>query len=332
MKKLYRLYARWTDETDRASSVKYTVHHGDGTSDIFFNQQYNGSTWMSLGEFVMEPGLGHKIVLSHDSLDGLMAADAIRFEVIDDLPAVVADAIKLVSNDGEDLTYVHADHLGAPQKMTDKDRSVVWDVSFLPFGEEDSIIGSAANDNRFPGQRLSSETGLHYNYFRDYDPTTGRYLQSDPIGLAGGINTYGYVSGNPVNYVDPEGESAVGALLPLAGGAALSDGPLPFGDIFGGLILGGALAYDILYNENSESDEDAKQCSTPETHPEEFDKLKGNQGYRPKDKKKKNERWKKDRLHGDHWDISDKKGRKTKEVDFGGNQIWPNGPKNKNKK
>jgi len=182
---------------------------------VYFDQRYNASTWMPLGEYVMEPGLGHKIVLSNDSLDGLMAADAIRFEVIDDLPAVVADAIKLVSNDGEDLTYVHADHLGAPQKMTDKDRSVVWDASFLPFGEEESLIGSAANDNRFPGQRLSSETGLHYNYFRDYDPTTGRYLQSDPIGLAGGINTYRYVSGNPVNYVDPKGENAVKIILKL---------------------------------------------------------------------------------------------------------------------
>src|SRR5690606_40384435 len=92
----------------------------------------------------------------------------------------------------EEMNYVHPDHLGAPQKMTDVDRNIVWDASFLPFGEEDSLIGAAANDNRFPGQRLEAETGLHYNYFRDYDPTTGRYLQSDPIGLAGGINTYGY--------------------------------------------------------------------------------------------------------------------------------------------
>ncbi len=98
---------------------------------MYFDQQYNGSTWMPLGEYVMEPGLGHKIVLSNDSLDGLMAADAIAFEVIDDLPAVVADAIKLVSNDGEDLAYIHADHLGAPRLMTGKDRSAVWDASLL---------------------------------------------------------------------------------------------------------------------------------------------------------------------------------------------------------
>jgi len=90
--------------------------------------------------------------------------------------------------------------------MTDSTKAIVWDAVYTPFGQVHSITGTATNNQRFPGQYADAETGYSYNYFRDYDPTTGRYVQSDPIGLAGGFNTYAYVYSNPLAYSDPTGE------------------------------------------------------------------------------------------------------------------------------
>ena len=119
------------------------------------------------------------------------------------------------------LYYVHADHLNTPRAVTDEQQRVVWRwENQEPFGksppeENPSGLGAFEFPLRFPGQYRDAETGLFYNYFRDYDPQTGRYLQSDPIGLLGGINPYLYVAGNPLRYVDPLG------LLPICRNALL---------------------------------------------------------------------------------------------------------------
>lgn len=114
---------------------------------------------------------------------------------------------------GSTSFYLHADHLDTPRLATNQAGEEIWRWASDAFGEGDAISapnsGLQAINLRFPGQYYDSESGLHYNYFRDYDPETGRYVQSDPIGLNGGLNTYGYVEGNPVNYIDPTGENTV---------------------------------------------------------------------------------------------------------------------------
>ncbi|WP_305852104.1 RHS repeat-associated core domain-containing protein, partial [Aliikangiella sp. G2MR2-5] len=114
---------------------------------------------------------------------------------------------------GDDVYFYHNSHLGAPELMTDANQNIVWQASHTPFGLATVTNETIVNNIRFPGQYYDDESGLHYNYFRDYDPEIGRYIQSDPIGLAGGINTYGYVLGNPVMYSDPYG-LCVGILCP----------------------------------------------------------------------------------------------------------------------
>ena len=114
-----------------------------------------------------------------------------------------------------DIYFFHSDHLGTPQKLTDETGTVVWEADYRPFGNASLPVSGVTNNIRFPGHYFDAETGLHYNYFRDYDPFIGRYTQSDPIGLYGGANVYSYVSANPISKIDPSGLfDGIAAIIP----------------------------------------------------------------------------------------------------------------------
>ncbi|MDF1629894.1 MAG: RHS domain-containing protein [Alcanivoracaceae bacterium] len=101
--------------------------------------------------------------------------------------------------------WYHTDQLGTPQVVTNEHGDIVWQALFSPFGKTEVQVSLIAQPLRFPGQYFDEESGLHYNYFRYYDPVLGRYLRSDPIGLGGGLNTYAYVDGNPLRKIDLRG-------------------------------------------------------------------------------------------------------------------------------
>jgi RHS repeat-associated protein len=109
------------------------------------------------------------------------------------------------------INFVLNDQVGQPQKMLNASGAVTWQRVAGIFGDTVSqpIGSTSANPQRFPGQQYDANTGLHYNYFRDYDPTTGRYIEADPIGLRGGTNPYAYAANNPVDAVDPGGLACV---------------------------------------------------------------------------------------------------------------------------
>jgi RHS repeat-associated protein len=113
--------------------------------------------------------------------------------------------------EAQEVYFLHDDRLGAPQVATDSYQNGVWSANYGPFGELSTVPGLIVQNLRLPGQEFDVDAGLYHNGFRDYVPGWGRYLQSDPIGLVGGLNTYGYAEGNPVNSVDPLGLCSVSA-------------------------------------------------------------------------------------------------------------------------
>ncbi|MDJ0667424.1 MAG: RHS repeat-associated core domain-containing protein, partial [Desulfobacterales bacterium] len=128
------------------------------------------------------------------------------------LPGILSQAM-LGATPQDAVYYFLNDHLGTPLKVVDESGVLVWEANYEPFGGVNTGTQSFCNNFRFPGQYYDQETGLYYNNHRYYEPLTGRYLTTDPIGLEGGINHYAYVKNNPINFIDPFGLSRR-ALLP----------------------------------------------------------------------------------------------------------------------
>jgi len=130
---------------------------------------------------------------------------------LDDLPVGL---ILGTAATNQSLHYIEADALGSPRAIVEATRdAVVWNWPLVgevfgkdqPIEDPDGDGASLTFNLRFPGQTYDSASGLNYNYFRDYDASSGRYVESDPMGLLGGINSYGYSSSAPLTTFDPLG-------------------------------------------------------------------------------------------------------------------------------
>src|SRR5436853_1675050 len=150
---------------------------------------------------------------------------ALTARVTDNLGGVMTSvAVNVTVNAAEaKLYYIHVDHLNTPRLVADDQQRTVWRWDQQePFGvnvpdENPSGVGAFDLPLRLPGQYFDRETNAAYNYFRDYDPSIGRYGESDPVGLEAGLNTYAYSSSRPLMLSDTTGLDATITFYP--GGA-----------------------------------------------------------------------------------------------------------------
>ncbi|MEX0963769.1 MAG: RHS repeat-associated core domain-containing protein [Pseudohongiellaceae bacterium] len=178
----------------------------EDSSTTIAEYEYNG-----LGERVTKIAGGITTYYVYDEMGHLIGeypstGPTLEYVWLDNTPVAM-----VVSDIGTEVFHIYPDHLNTPRFLADSTGVVVWRWDSDAFGngvadeDPDNDSTDVAMNLRFPGQLYDAETGTHYNYFRDYDPVLGGYLQSDPIGLMGGLNTYAYVAGNPYSYSDSSG-------------------------------------------------------------------------------------------------------------------------------
>jgi len=190
---------------------------GEGARTYGYNDNQRLVTVSTAGAVYTYNGNGQRVKKSangtttvfHYSLTGQIIAESNSSGTMA-AEYVYLNGQPLAKIEGANTYYYHNDHLASPQKMTDSSGTVIWAADYKPFGETTSITGSITNNLRFPGQYYDAETGNHYNYFRDYNPVIGKYIEKDPIGIRRGKNhLYAYVGNNPIRRSDLRGLAAV---------------------------------------------------------------------------------------------------------------------------
>jgi RHS repeat-associated protein len=200
-------------------SFTFTSSATSSTSTITSVSYYNGATLIGTATAAPYSFTWSNVALGTYSITA-QATDALN-TVTNSSPITL-----MVKSAAAQAYYIYADQLDTPRQIIDTSGNLVWSLDIAdPFGanppnENPSGQGAFENPLRNQGQYADKETGLFYNVFRDYDPNTGRYVESDPIGLLAGINTYTYVGGNPISYIDPWGLLKINLVAPGAPGYA----------------------------------------------------------------------------------------------------------------
>ena len=151
---------------------------------------------------------------------------------------------------GGQIYFVLSDHLTRPERVLNAAQATVWEAENVPFDRAVTSELFGPLNLGYPGQYYDGESGLWYNWHRYYDPSLGRYITSDPIGLAGGLNTYAYVGGNPISNFDPYGLWSVsfGVYTGFGGSIVVGQSPTTGQWFFGGRLgvgLGGGASFDL---------------------------------------------------------------------------------------
>lgn len=194
------------DARNRMASFKT----GQNISTLVSEYQYNGK-----GERVRKyKNSVDQARYAYSENGQLLLEEQINAGVTTSQEIIWLDDMPIGLNQNGVLHGILTDHVNSPRAVFEiSTQKTVWQWNLADdaFGESLAIEDPDANgvtlkfDMRFPGQLFDVESGMHYNYYRDFEPTSGRYAQSDPIGLGGGLSTYGYVSSRPLTLTDPRG-------------------------------------------------------------------------------------------------------------------------------